>query len=225
MGITLDKAKRLERLINEFFDITRYNLSHIELEVEPVDLSYLLVQMADEFYPLLAAHGNTVALSVEGRTVSAEEPGPALMIEADPGRLARVLNNLLKNAIAYSHEGTEIAVAVERMARDAAVGTMPPSLCTDPAADDGFVPGAQSHEPDAVRITVSDEGATIPSHKLKAIFDKFFRLDEARASATGGAGLGLAIAREIVELHGGTIGAQSEAGRTTFTVELPLRQG
>lgn len=225
VGITLDKAKRLERLINEFFDITRYNLSHIELEVEPVDLSYLLVQMADEFYPLLAAHGNTVALSVEGRTVSAEEPGPALMIEADPGRLARVLNNLLKNAIAYSHEGTEIAVTVERVAREAAVGTMPPSLCTDPVADDGSVPGAQAHEPDAVRITVSDEGATIPSHKLKAIFDKFFRLDEARASATGGAGLGLAIAREIVELHGGTIGAASEAGRTTFTVELPLRQG
>ena len=47
------RPSALERLINEFFDITRYNLSHIELEVEPVDLSYLLVQMADEFYPLL----------------------------------------------------------------------------------------------------------------------------------------------------------------------------
>ena len=66
VGITLDKAKRLERLINEFFDITRYNLSHIELETESVDLSYLLVQMADEFYPLLAEHGNTVSLTVEG---------------------------------------------------------------------------------------------------------------------------------------------------------------
>ena len=91
VGVTLDKAKRLERLINEFFDITRYNLSHIELEVEPVDLSYLLVQMADEFYPLLQAHGNTCALTVEGAPVSVESPGAELVIEADPGPLgARV---------------------------------------------------------------------------------------------------------------------------------------
>ena len=197
VGITLDKAKRLERLINEFFDITRYNLSHIELETENVDLSYLLVQMADEFYPLLAAHGNTVSLTVEGAPASVEAPGAELWITADPGRLARVFNNILKNAIAYSHEGTEIAVAAERFERADAPG-----------------------EPWA-RVTVSDEGATIPPHQLEAIFDQFFRLDEARATSTGGAGLGLAIAREIVELHGGTITAASEAGRTTFTVELP----
>ena len=197
VGITLDKAKRLERLINEFFDITRYNLSHIELETESVDLSYLLVQMADEFYPLLAEHGNTVSLTVEGAPASVEAPGAELWITADPGRLARVFNNILKNAIAYSHEGTEIAVTAERFERADAPG-----------------------EP-WVRVTVTDEGATIPPHKLEAIFDKFFRLDVARATSTGGAGLGLAIAREIVELHGGTIAAASETGRTTFTVELP----
>ena len=197
VGITLDKAKRLERLINEFFDITRYNLSHIELETESVNLSYLLVQMADEFYPLLAEHGNTVSLTVEGAPASVEAPGAELWITADPGRLARVFNNILKNAIAYSHEGTEIAVTAERFERADAPGE--PWVC----------------------VTVSDEGATIPPHKLEAIFDKFFRLDEARATSTGGAGLGLAIAREIVELHGGTITAASEAGLTTFTVELP----
>ena len=61
-----------------------------------------------------------------------------------------------------------------------------------------------------------------PAQETEAIFDKFFRLDEARASSTGGAGLGLAIAREIVELHGGRIFAESVSGRTTFTVELPV---
>ena len=74
-------------------------------------------------------------------------------------------------------------------------------------------------------VEVSDTGVTIPSHKLRSIFDKFFRLDESRASATGGAGLGLAIAREIVELHGGSISASSEGGLTTFTVELPVVAG
>ena len=60
--------------------------------------------------------------------------------------------------------------------------------------------------------------------KLDALFEKFFRLDEARSTATGGAGLGLAIAKEIVTLHGGSISAHSEQGVTTFTVELPTKK-
>ncbi len=193
-GVALDKALRLERLVNEFFDITRYNLTHIELERAPVDLAALLVQLADEFYPALEAHGNTARVEVEGTRRTPEAPGEPLMADVDAARLARVLGNLLRNAIAYSDEGTEVTLRA--------------------ALADGA---------DAVRIEVRDVGATIPSHKLRAIFDKFYRLDESRASATGGAGLGLAIAREIVELHGGTIAAASEGGVTTFTVELPRR--
>ena len=190
-GIALDKACRLERLVNEFFDITRYSLTNIELELAPVDLAGLLVQLSDEFYPALAAHGNVAQVTVAGTARTVEQPGEPLMVTADAARLARVFGNLLRNAIAYSDEGTPIELAaVEEEGR--------------------------------VVVTVSDVGATIPSHKLRAIFDRFFRLDESRGSATGGAGLGLAIAREIVELHGGTISAASENGRTAFTVELPL---
>ena len=58
--------------------------------------------------------------------------------------------------------------------------------------------------------------------KLNAIFEKFFRMDEARSTNTGGAGLGLAIAKEIVTLHGGAINASSENELTTFTVTLPI---
>ena len=190
-GVALDKACRLERLVNEFFDITRYSLTNIELELAPVDLAGLLVQLSDEFYPALAAHGNVAQVTVAGTARTVEQPGEPLMVTADAARLARVFGNLLRNAIAYSDEGTPVEV--------------------------GAVAGEGS-----VVVTVSDTGATIPSHKLRAIFDRFFRLDESRGSATGGAGLGLAIAREIVELHGGTISAASEDGRTTFTVELPL---
>lgn len=190
-GIALDKACRLERLVNEFFDITRYSLTNIELELAPVDLAGLLVQLADEFYPALSAHGNVARVTVAGAVRTVEQPGEPLVVTADAARLARVFGNLLRNAIAYSDEGTPVEI--------------------------GAVAGEGS-----VVVTVSDTGATIPSHKLRAIFDRFFRLDEARGSATGGAGLGLAIAREIVELHGGSISAASENGRTTFTVELPL---
>lgn len=190
-GVALDKALRLERLVNEFFDITRYSLTNIELERAPVDLAFLLVQVADEFYPALSAHGNTARVTVAGTERTAEDPGEPLMIVADAARLARVFGNLVKNAVAYSDVGTPIEVRAD-------------------------VRG------DRVVVGVTDTGVTIPSHKLRSIFDKFFRLDESRASATGGAGLGLAIAREIVELHGGAISATSDAGVTTFTVELPL---
>ena len=84
-----------------------------------------------------------------------------------------------------------------------------------------FLPSSAPGEP-WVRVTVTDEGATIPPHKLEAIFDKFFRLDESRATRTGGAGLGLAIARQIVELHGGTITAESADEHIVFTLQLPL---
>ena len=193
-GVALDKALRLERLVNEFFDITRYSLTNIELELASVDLAFLLVQVADEFYPALSAHGNAARVTVAGVERTAEDPGEPLMVTADAARLARVFGNLVRNAIAYSDEGTPIEVRAD--------------------VRDG-----------RAVVEVSDTGVTIPSHKLRSIFDKFFRLDESRASATGGAGLGLAIAREIVELHGGSISASSEGGLTTFTVELPVVAG
>lgn len=71
-------------------------------------------------------------------------------------------------------------------------------------------------------MAFSNHGKTIPKQRLESIFEKFFRLDEARTTDTGGAGLGLAIAKEIVPLHGGAITARSEDEVTVFTVELPL---
>ncbi len=103
-GIALNKAERLEHLVDEFFEITRYNLRQIRLSKERVDLSYLLVQMSDEFYPMLAQRGNTAELEVP------EE----LTVWADPDKLARVFNNLLKNAATYSDPGTPIAIAACR---------------------------------------------------------------------------------------------------------------
>lgn len=179
-NIALDKAQRLEKLINEFFDITRYNLQQIALEKETIDLSYMLVQMTDEFYPILSAHGNRVLLQVE----------EGLVIYGDGEKLARVFNNILKNAVAYSYPDTEIQIMVTNREQE-------------------------------VTICFRNQGRTIPQYKLDAIFEKFFRLDEARSTNTGGAGLGLAIAKEIVTLHGGSITAASENEVTTFQIILP----
>ncbi len=73
-----------------------------------------------------------------------------------------------------------------------------------------------------VDICFINKGRTIPKNRLESIFEKFFRLDESRSINTGGAGLGLAIAKEIVTLHGGQITADSENERTTFRLSLPV---
>ena len=70
-------------------------------------------------------------------------------------------------------------------------------------------------------LTFRNAGPTIPADKLERMFEQFFRLDPSRGSGTGNAGLGLAIAKEIVEAHGGTIRAQSADEEVTFTVTLP----
>ena len=179
-GIALEKALRLESLINEFFDITRYNLQEIVLEEETFDLGFLLMQMADEFYPVLEQHGKSIS-------IHADED---LSVAADSAKLARVFNNILKNAVAYSYDNTEIEIYAEK-------------------------------RENTIHVSISNFGKTIPKQKLDMIFEKFYRLDDARSTNTGGAGLGLAIAKEIVVAHGGTISVTSEKQITTFTVELP----
>lgn len=185
--IALDKAMRLEKLINEFFEITRYNLQQIILEKETVDLSFMLVQMTDEFYPILNTHGNTLRLELPPE----KEGEEGITVYADSEKLARVFNNILKNAVAYSYPNTEILVSCREEAEKAVV-------------------------------TFTNHGKTIPEQRLNAIFDKFFRLDDARSTNSGGAGLGLAIAREIVTLHGGSITADSRDEIITFMVTLPV---
>ena len=180
-GIALDKAERLEDLINEFFEITRFNLSHMELDRRPTDLTRMIEQVVSEFGPMLAE---------QNLTCCADLP-PKLPCACDPDKLARVLDNLLRNACHYSTPGTEVTITA-------------------------------TTEGDTAVLTVENAGRTIPPEKLARIFEQFYRLDESRASRTGGAGLGLAIAKQIVELHGGSITAASADDHITFTVRLPL---
>lgn len=179
-GIALQKAYRLEELINEFFDITRFNLQSLVLNKSKVNLSLMLRQMADEFYPMLVPKGRKVA-------VHAPEN---LTLTGDADKLARVFNNILKNAIAYSFESSIIDISAIRQDKN-------------------------------IVITFMDHGVPIPPQKIDTIFEKFYRLDSSRSSNTGGAGLGLAIAKEIVTAHNGTITVESNSERTIFTVKLP----
>ncbi len=178
--VTFEKASRLRELINEFFEITRFNLQDIVLEKEQLNLSFLLEQLADESYGVLKDKYLTCSVKTDDD----------LMVMGDPDKLARVFDNLLRNAIAYSYTDTEIEIEARAKGTD-------------------------------IVITFENQGHEIPEQNLKLIFEKLYRVDNARSSQTGGSGLGLSIAKRIVELHGGIIEATSDWERTTFTVVLP----
>ena len=179
-GVALEKAERLEDLINEFFDITRFSLTHLELEKGDTDLKRMLEQMCSEFGPVLAQRGMTCRLDLPGE----------LRAVCDPDKMARVFDNLLNNACHYAYPNSVLRVAAR-------------------------AEGAQ------IVLTFRNAGPTIPPEKLSRMFEQFFRLDASRGTRTGNAGLGLAIAKEIVEAHGGTITARSEREEVLFTVTLP----
>ena len=179
-GVAVEKAHRLDALIEEFFDITRFDFHDIVLTRGYIDLGLMLAQVADEFYP---------ALTEQHKQVEVEAPS-GLTVLMDGDKMARVFNNVMKNALAYSYENSTIRISAERTG-------------------------------DSVVVRFTNQGDPIPEAKLKVIFDKFYRLDAARATNHGGAGLGLAIAREIVSAHDGTIACNSTPERTVFTITLP----
>lgn len=178
----LDKSYKLEELINELFDITRFNERKILLEKVNINLNMMLEQIIDDFYPLLKEMNKEIKI----------ESIDKINIHGDSDKLARVFNNVIKNAIHYSKKDSSIKVIIKE-------------------------------DKEYAMVVISNEGKKIPEEKLNKIFEKFYRLDEARTSKTGGSGLGLAIAKEIVELHNGTITATSDDNNTKFIIKLPLK--
>lgn len=181
LSISINKAERLEDLINEFFEITKFNLSNITLQYKEIDLTRLLQQLIYEFAPMLREKGLHCGLNAPD----------TLVLRCDADKIQRVFDNLLRNAVIYSFNDTTITIA------------------------------AEPHEKD-VTIVFENRGDTIPKEKLSQIFEQFYRLDAARSTSCGSAGLGLAIAKQIIDLHKGSISAESADEIIRFTVTLPL---
>lgn len=181
LDVALRKSERLEELINEFFEITRFSTKKLVLEPAKTNLSRMLTQITYEFNPVLRDKNLAWDFNIPDN----------IEIVCDTDKLERAVDNLIRNAINYSFPDTAIQFTL--------------------------VPLAGS-----VQICIQNQGNTIPTEKLERIFEQFYRLDAARSSDTGGAGLGLAIAKEIVELHHGIITAYSADELIRFTIQLPL---
>ncbi|WP_238649654.1 sensor histidine kinase [Paenibacillus piscarius] len=178
--IAYTKSQRLEKLIDELFEITRVNYGLLTVEKLPLDLSQLLIQLNEELYPVLENNGLTARLEIT----------PQLKLPGDGELLARVFENLLTNAVRYGKEGRFVDIRCQ------------------PDGDEAVV-------------QIMNYGDRIPEEDLPFLFDMFFTGDRARTHQEGSTGLGLFIAKNIVEQHEGTISVQSDVVRTLFEVRLP----
>ncbi|WP_181032578.1 MULTISPECIES: cell wall metabolism sensor histidine kinase WalK [unclassified Arthrobacter] len=170
-----------ERLLRLVSDLLATASGSVSVDPRPVPVAELISTCLRAAAPRAAAAGVELAASC----------APALAVQADPVRLAQVLDNLLSNAIKYSPDGGTVTVSA--WADDA---------CTC--------------------LEVRDTGMGMSEKDQKDLFTKFFRTGAVRQAGIPGAGLGLAISKNIVEAHGGTITLVSRPGvGSAFTVSLP----
>ena len=189
-----DEADRMGRLVTELLDLARIESGQVAMRREPVNLTSLLENVIERFR--LHAEEADVTLAAQ----IAELPH----IPGDGDRLAQVFVNLVDNALKHTPAGGKVNVMAKRLT-PSGVQRLKKTWRT------------------AIEVTVSDSGAGIPPEDLSRIFERFYQVDKSRRH-TGSAGLGLAITREIIEAHGGSVKAESIVGLgTRFTVVLPVR--
>jgi len=182
--IAFTKSQRLERLIDELFEITRMNYGMLPVEKKRINLTDLLNQLTEELYPVFE----------KKHLIARMNSTPHLPILGDGDLIARVFENLMTNAIRYGTDGQYVDI-------------------------NGFI------DADEVVVQVVNYGDSIPPDEQPHLFDMFYTGDKARTHQEDSTGLGLFIAKNIVEQHNGTITAESSIIHTIFEVRLPRESG
>ncbi|MGW1951630.1 HAMP domain-containing protein [Streptomyces sp. NPDC001920] len=195
----------LLQLINDILDLSKVEAGKMDVSPTRIALVQLVDYVEATFRPLTAEKG--LDLSVR---VSPELPAT---LHTDEQRLLQVLRNLLSNAVKFTDSGS-----VELVIRPA--GTDVPHKIREQLLEAGSL--AEADAP-LIAFSVTDTGIGIAASKMRVIFEAFKQADGTTSRKYGGTGLGLSISREIAQLLGGEIHAQSEPGRgSTFTLYLPL---
>ncbi|MDL5204153.1 HAMP domain-containing protein [Streptomyces sp. ALI-76-A] len=195
----------LLQLINDILDLSKVEAGKMDVSPTRIALVQLVDYVEATFRPLTAEKG--LDLSVR---VSPELPAT---LHTDEQRLLQVLRNLLSNAVKFTDSGA-VELVIRPAGRDAPAAIREQLLETGSLRD----PSA-----DLIAFSVTDTGIGIAASKMRVIFEAFKQADGTTSRKYGGTGLGLSISREIAQLLGGEIYAQSEPGRgSTFTLYLPL---
>jgi two-component system OmpR family sensor kinase len=209
----------LGRLVTDLRDLSLAEAGRLPLHLQSVDLGELIRGTVASFQAQAGDHGVSLKMELPEGLPSAF---------GDPDRVGQVLRNLLGNALRYTRAGGEVRVSAgshqpARIShRDSAAVSRGLRPAKAPHQDSG--PGTQHSAPLAsfVRVSVSDTGPGIPAEELPRIFDRFYRVDKSRTRSSGGSGLGLSVAKQLVEAQGGQIWAESEPGLgSSFHFTLP----
>ncbi len=198
----------LSRLVADLQELSLAEAGQLQLELQPTDLRGLVEKTVQTIQP--QASEKQVGLRVE----PAEGLPP---VKVDPDRIAQVLYNLISNAIRYSPPGSVVSVSAQLAAQEAPpFQSSGPSL---PALRRRRKPQTQAAR--FVKVTVRDQGSA-PAD-LPCVFERFYQADRSRTRNSGGAGIGLAIVKQLVEAHKGRVGVESEVGRgSSFWFTIPV---
>ncbi|MEG4066908.1 PAS domain S-box protein [Microcoleus sp. Pol11C2] len=200
---TIDRNTRsLATLIEDLLDVSQIITGKLSLNLRWVDVISTVEAAIDTLAPAIAAKNIEIVTDFDPT---------AGRIFADSGRLQQVAWNLLSNAIKFTPDGGQVRVAVRKMERSFAGEE---SAC------------CKNLSPASVEIEVSDTGQGISEEFLPHVFERFSQADSSTRRSYNGLGLGLALVRHFVEMHGGTVQAES-AGKgqgSRFLVKLPIQQ-
>jgi len=197
------EADHLGLLVTDLLTLAQADMGKVESKPEPLELNKMAQEAVRQLAPLAKAKQLSLRFETHSTTSRSDSAhsqptsGSEIWLMADRLRIRQLLLILLDNAIKYTNTGEVTLLVGEKH---------------------GAAPGRSAE----ALIQVSDTGIGIPQDKLKEVFERFFRVDKARTRSEGGFGLGLSIAKWIVEIHNGNIKVTSEVGQgTTFTVALP----
>ena len=209
----LNGGRHLLQVINDILDLVKVETGHLELH-------YATFNVETATKEVLAI---VKTLAMKKHLALEHDLAPQLpSLCADPAKLRQILYNLFSNAIKFTPEGGRVMVAARLLLPTAASAAVklepdsPPALNLPPAPPP---PGAM------LRITVADTGIGIAPKDQQRIFQEFEQVDSSYTRQQQGTGLGLALTKRLVELHGGRIWVESEGAPgkgSTFTVELPF---
>jgi signal transduction histidine kinase len=203
-------GEHLLQLINDILDLSKVEAGKFVLQPESLPAAQTLEDI------LVIGRG---LANKKGQLIQTEIAPDLPPLSADPVRFKQILFNLLSNAVKFTPNGGRITVRAR---------TVPIAECgmRNAESSQSAIPNPQSEISDFLEIAVTDTGAGIRAEDLPKLFREFTQLETTRAQKHEGTGLGLALTRHLVELHGGRIWAESEGeGKgSTFTVVLPFGQ-
>ena len=194
ISIMYDNAQRLSKLVQDVLDVRKLELGKLKLNLQEVSVNELIDHCANTFALAAEAKGVSLQNKLESKDKH-EELGTILKVRCDQDRVHQVLSNLMSNAIKFVPE------------RDGKIE----------------IDAELSEERRFVIFSVKDNGIGIPTEHQSRLFNKFYQVDTSLTRNAGGTGLGLTIAKGLVEAHGGRLWIQSEEGKgSIFFFSIPV---